>query len=47
MKNLLKINLMAVLMLAVCTLVTAQDKQQHMNRLNKHRGHNRRNHESQ
>jgi hypothetical protein len=32
MKNLLKINLVAVFVLVLCTLGTAQDKQQHMNR---------------
>ena len=32
MKNLLKFNLMAVLMLVFCTMMTAQDKQQRMNR---------------
>lgn len=32
MKNLMKFNLMAVLVLAFCTIGTAQDKQQRMNR---------------
>ena len=32
MKNLLKINLMAILVLAFCTIGTAQDKQQRMSR---------------
>ena len=32
MKNLLKFNLMAVIVLAFCTIGTAQDKQQRMNR---------------
>lgn len=32
MKNLLKINLMALLVLAFCTIATAQDKQQRMSR---------------
>jgi len=32
MKNLLKFNLLAVFMLVLCTMMTAQDKQQRMNR---------------
>ena len=32
MKNLLKINLMAILVLVFCTMATAQDKQQRMSR---------------
>jgi len=32
MKNLLKINLMAILVLVFCTMVTAQDQQQRMSR---------------
>ena len=32
MKNLLKFNLLAVFVLVFCTMMTAQDKQQRMNR---------------